>query len=427
MVSLGTGTLTVNDPLSSISGGSLATTGLCVGSSAAGSFTQSAGIVSLGEAPIAAGSLYLGYGSAGVGTYNLYGPGWLSTANSWGSEFVGYAGKGSFNQSGGTNNNVVSVYLGYYPASVGAYTLSQAGQLSADVIAVGNSGSGTFSQSGGTVAGTLYLGYALGGSGIYTLTAGCLSAIPYVGYSGTGTLLQSGGSVSGQALYVGYNPGSSGSYSLTETGYLSAGSANVVWGDEYIGYSSSGSFTQSGGTNIVQPDGDNSMVVLGYNPNSAGTYSLSGSGVHTIYGSLYLGYTGSSCGSYSMSGACTLSASNEYIGYSGSGSFTQTGGTNTTEVFLGNNAGGIGTYALGGSGLLSAFGLDVGFYGAGSFLQSGGTLAAAPSAYPLYVGYAPGASGTYTMTGGFLSNLSEVVSLTGTATFVPVGRRKRAS
>ena len=56
--------------------------------------------------------------------------------------------------------------------------------------------------------------------------------------------MQSGGtnSVAGY-LYLGYNAGSSGTYNLSGSGLLSAGYS------EYIGYSGSGSFTQSGGTN----------------------------------------------------------------------------------------------------------------------------------------------------------------------------------
>ena len=114
---------------------------------------------------------------------------------------------------------------------------------------------------------------------------------------------------------------------------------------EYIGYSGTGSFTQSGGTNSVS-------------------------------GSLYLGYNSGSSGTYNLSGSGLLSAPSEYIGYSGTGSFTQSGGTNTISgsLVLGQNAGSTGTYNLNG-GLLSLSGLTQGA-GSATFNFSGGTLQA---------------------------------------------------
>ncbi len=100
-------------------------------------------------------------------------------------------------------------------------------------------------------------------------------------------------------------------------------------GQEYLGYSASGSFTQSGGTNSVF-----STLDLGYNAGGSGTYSLSGSGL--------------------------LSAPNECIGNSGTGSFTQSGGVNSVSgcLILGQIAGSIGTYTLNGAVLsLSGSGL----------------------------------------------------------------------
>ena len=70
----------------------------------------------------------------------------------------------------------------------------------------------------------------------------------------------------------------------------------------------------------------------------------------------------------SAAAAC-LSANYEYVGYSGTGTFTQTGGTHTiaAALYLGANAGSSGTYNLSGSGLFSAaseyVGLRPGRYG----------------------------------------------------------------
>ena len=46
---------------------------------------------------------------------------------------------------------------------------------------------------------------------------------------------------------------------------------------------------------------------------------------------LYLGELIGSSGSYNLSGSGLLTATSEYIGYSGTGSFTQSGGTNTAN------------------------------------------------------------------------------------------------
>ena len=46
---------------------------------------------------------------------------------------------------------------------------------------------------------------------------------------------------------------------------------------EYIGYNSQGTFTQSGGTNTV-PDATLAYLYLGFNAGSSGTYTLSDTG-----------------------------------------------------------------------------------------------------------------------------------------------------
>ena len=96
-----------------------------------------------------------------------------------------------------------------------------------------------------------------------------------------------------------------------------AADANAVIG-EFIGYSGTGNFIQSGGTNLVnQPYNENEWgVVLGYNVGSSGSYSLSG-GLLQILGGGY--------------------GAPEFIGLSGSGSFTQSGGINNPSDYNGRN------------------------------------------------------------------------------------------
>src|SRR5208337_3453990 len=93
---------------------------------------------------------------------------------------------------------------------------------------------------------------------------------------------------------------------------------NIIYDNEYIGQNSTGTLIQGGFTNTV-----NNNLELGKNAGASGSYTLSDSG----------------------SGSLLSVAGNEYIGYSGTGAFTQTGGTNTVTgiLILAANAGSSGT------------------------------------------------------------------------------------
>ena len=182
-----------------------------------------------------------------------------------------------------------------------------------------------------------------------------------MGNNGSGTFIQSGGTNSVSNLYLGFNTGSSGSYTLGSSGLL------FVTGGEFVGNLGPGSFTQSGGVNYV-----------------AGSY-------------LSLGNSAGISGSYSLNGSGGITAGGEYVGNGGNGTFTQSGGTNSvgvTGLYLGNNAAS-GNYNLSGSGVLLASGTEyVGSFGAGTFNQLGGTNTV-PS-------LSLGLSGAYNLGGGAL-------------------------
>jgi len=133
--------------------------------------------------------------------------------------------------------------------------------------------------------------------------------------------------------------------------------------NEYLGNNGSGTFLQSGGTNNV-----GSSLYLGSN-----TTSVSG------------------IGSYTLSGAGALSANQEFVGNYGTGTFSQSGGTNSAgSLYIASS----GSYALSGSGVLSAgYGETVGNSGAGAFNQSGGTNT---------VNSLTLSGGTYNLSGGAL-------------------------
>ena len=164
----------------------------------------------------------------------------------------------------------------------------------------------------------------------------------YIGYGGTGVFNQEGSTNSAQRLEMGVDRGSAGTYNLN-VGTLAA--------DTFlqIGISGTGTLTQKAGTSATVGED----LYLGYNPplldNPAGS------------------------GTYNLQGG-SLSATNEFIGYRGTGSFTQTGGTNTatTSIIIANDPGSSGAYNfLGGS--LSANTIQV---NSGGTFMGQGTLSA---------------------------------------------------
>ncbi len=114
----------------------------------------------------------------------------------------------------------------------------------------------------------------------------------------------------------------------------------------------------------------------------------------------------------------SLSARNERIGDTSTGSFSHTAGTNTIDrtLHLGYDAGGNGTYELSGTGQLSARSEYVGYNGTGHFVQTGGTNTIRRYGN-LYLGYEPGSHGTYSISGGTLEANAILVGSDGHGTF----------
>jgi autotransporter-associated beta strand protein len=140
------------------------------------------------------------------------------------------------------------------------------------------------------------------------------------------------------SLYVGSSSTGNGRYELSGSGLLGAY-------DQYIGKGGTGTFSHSGGTNMVST-------------------------------TLYLGYDSTGSGTYELSDTATVSSSSEYIGCWGIGTFTQTGGTNamTKGMTLGLSSGGSGTYNLNGGTLILSSLVQV--WGSATFNFGGGTLQA---------------------------------------------------
>jgi T5SS/PEP-CTERM-associated repeat protein len=182
-------------------------------------------------------------------------------------EYVGYNGRGTFEQSGGTNTIAAGggyLDVGVFSGASGIYNLSGSGNLTANTNEyVGDIGTGLFHQTGGTntivgTANNLYLGFnASGTGGTYTLDAGTLSVAgsEYVSYQAVSNFSQNGGMNSASNLYVGAN-GASGTYSLGGGGALTVG-------DSQLGNSGTGS---SGTVTVTDPGSqwtvNNSLLVL---------------------------------------------------------------------------------------------------------------------------------------------------------------------
>ena len=169
-----------------------------------------------------------------------------------------------------------------------------------------------------------------------------------------------------------------GTYNLTG-GLLDGGPGSTAQGGlEIVGVSGTGTFNQSGGTNIASLG----LYVGGsWSGSISSLPTIGGSGVYTLSGGLL---------------QIPIGHGNvEYIGQAGTGIFTQTGGTNLTAniqlsgVAQGTKPGNNGQYATPGTynlqgGLLQTNSIGVAplFYdgGATNFNFSGGTLQAATAA-----------------------------------------------
>ena len=399
-----------------VSSGSLGVSGgEYVAYSGGGTVSQSGGTHQVGA------DLLIGYNTGSVGTYNLSGFGSLAVNS---TESIGFLGAGTFTQNGGTNV-APRLFAGYGYGSSGTYNLIS-GTLTIrlpntsglfDEI-VGWSGNGHFVQTGGmNNTRRLALGVAAGITAIYDLNGGALNVDfdEYVGLSGgistfnqrsgTNTITGIGttfqvGNVVGGVLRIGQNTGSDGTCNLSGTGVLS------VTAFESIGFNGTGTFNQSNGTTHTISDslfvGDgatgaynlfsgnltvNSFENVGNNGNgtftqTGGTHTLTGTGgnlvqVGNVVGSvLYIGINAGFHGGYNLSGTGMLSITGfESIGFLGTGSFNQTGGTNSvsTGLYVGDAGTGVGTFSLSGNSTLSVGSYEtVGYNGNGTFTQNGG-------------------------------------------------------
>ena len=357
--------LHLDSGLNVLSGGDLLAHAEVIGDGAFGALIQTGGANTVSGADF---GIILGNHPGAEGRYELHG-GTLSV-DSW-IVVGGWDGTGTFVHTGGTNNISLELAIANtQPSTNGTYLLSGTGELYASYEVVGWVGTGTFVQTGGTNTITgdhgigLLLGNEPGAEGHYDLSgSSVLSAYwEVVGWAGTGTFIQTGGiNTVTEDVSLGKVVGSHGTYELGGDAELSA-----RWGA--VGEAGTGVFIQTGGTYTVTGEGGGGAAFhIGAQPGSDGRYEMSGG---------------------------TLSAPWVVVGWAGTGTFIQTGGTNTVteDVSLGKLAGSHGTYELSGDGDLH-IGAQPG--SDGRYELNGGTLAAGG---PVWVGLA--GTGAFVMDGG---------------------------
>ena len=353
-----------------------------------------------GDATVNGWIFALGDNATATGRYELSG----GTLNVGAPFVIGVNGTGVFNQTGGTVTHTSSMYLADNVGSEGTYNLSGPGVLSTTgELRVGNRDKGTFNMNGGkvTTGSALRLAPIGTGEGIFNMTDGEVRVGSYIiaGGEGKGTFTQSGGTVTqtgGGLLILGDHAGSEGIYDLSG-GTLTVNSVSVADKANTIGtftLSGTGTLDSGGDTNIGQA-GDGELNIqggtatiggslwVGHLAGSSGAVTQS-SGDVTVNGwILAVGDNGSAAASYELSGG-TLTCNTDYVavGRGGVGHFVQSGDSTfnanvSQRLLIGDNPGADGsTYTMTGGTLDVNNGreLGVGKGSSGAFYQSGGVV-----------------------------------------------------
>ena len=230
---------------------------------------------------------------------------------------------GGLNISGNGTVRLTNLYINDEISGINGGSLQATNQY------IGYRGTGKFSQSGGTnsISGILYLGYDSGSIGTYNLSGGSLSAYNiYIGKNGIGRF--------------------EWFYNALATHTLQIGTSSTL----AMGFNFDISALSSGTLSRVSPYQVSTLSGLSTaNLEITNNATATQSGTSLQIRNLIIGF-GTGKGAYQLKSAIRLTASSEYIGHSGMGTFTQTGGTNsnTDSIYLGYNAGAMGTYKMNG-------------------------------------------------------------------------------
>ncbi len=385
----------------------LGSNGLTVGYSAKNSsFIQGAGNLSLA-------GLDLGTTFSGEGEYELDGDPQKDSLSVTGSEIIGDQGTGTFAQEGAANNTS-QLIVGNGATASGLY-LFDAGTLTAGAELIGTNGTGEFDQVSGTdtVNGDLLIGTPFMGTGTYAL-------------GGNGALDVTGAvTVDNGTFEFNPDPGDAGTFA--------PGAHLVVVGS-----------TPNGNATFIQGGGDlSTSVQLGLNAGSVGTFQftdgtltagdatsgggsvqvgVAGTGTftqtglsNTIHGFLSVGVSALSTGTYELD-AGSVFADTETIGEAGTGTFNQTSGENDAgAATIGKLGGANGTYALSGDGVFHVTGdftVAAQANAIGAVNQTGGTLKVDGD---IHVAEPSNATGAISVTSGSAAANQLILGAGGTA------------
>lgn len=394
--------------------GVLATNGTIVGSSGTGTFVQGkdplSGDITSGGTHTVSGDLILGANGGIKGEYNLHG----GDLNVDGWAIVGQSGSGYFSQFGGKlelTGGSSDLYIGQNAGSYGEYNLAD-GSLVTGWQYVGWHGIGVFNQDGGrNVAGQEFnVGTESGSRGTYTLYAGDLETNnAFIGRSNgsVGVVWHSGGThtVAGN-LILGDQAGSEGTYNLSGDSLTSTLTVN---GYTIVGNYGKGDFVQTGATHTTD------SLWMAEGAGAQGTYDLQ-DGQLIVAGNAEIGRSGT--GLFTQSGGSASINNDLWLGLSGSGRYQQSGGSIgiTNGLWLGLGLSGLGSYELSGTGSSLTTGYAViGDYGTGKFVQQGGSNSVT---WDLNLGQESGSTGSYELSDGALSvGGAERIGVSGEGSF----------
>ena len=431
LLAIGTGgSLTGAGNISVDTGGTLAISGMgslsvgqaTIGQSGVGAVTQSGGTFSTNGS-----SLHLGRDAGSSGTYTLA-SGSLSTS----TVYVGNKGAGNFIQTGGTfTTNGKDLFIGYFNQTSNTYKLTGGSLTTGSTVVSFDKNTSVFTQGGASThtTDTLTLGdWALVANGTYNLDGGTLAVGVVKRGVGTGFFNFNGGTIQARRDNATFLQGLTtanvrgGGALFDSAGFNVNVAQNLVHStlagdaatDGGLTKTGAGTLTLFGASTFTGPlaiyagsvaiDTGGSLTGAGsLSVNTGATLAITGSVTLASGKMLSLYGTSIDTSSASLDGKGSLSTAGAFIGQSGLGAFTQSGGTFTTRggrFYMGYDPGSSGAYTLTG-GLLSTSTTYVGYSGMGNFSQSGGTFTA--NGDSLVVGYNAGADSAYKLTGGSLS------------------------
>ncbi|HQL75389.1 MAG TPA: autotransporter-associated beta strand repeat-containing protein [Phycisphaerae bacterium] len=335
------------------------------------------------------------------------------------------SGTGELNQTGGAVNLANShLYLGYGAAATGTYNLSN-GTLTINGDIRTDSGTGLFNQTGGsTTANWIRMGINGGSDGEFRVSNGTvqINNEARIGENGTGVLRLSGTAqlTDNGSLMIGYGGSGQGTAYMSDSAVLTvnggvmrvgdagAGTLNMTGGtintaNWFVigqGGSQTSTVNMSGGTLNVNTNGGGERLQISVWDTARGVMNVSGTAQVNVNGSsIQVGgdHAGAS-GTLTLADSAVVNTPQLTVGWQGSGAVTQDGGTmniNGSHLRFGDNGSPTGTYNMNGGSLQVASDIrnDV---GTAVFNQTGGTV----NAQYLRMALGGGTNASYTATGG---------------------------